>query len=78
MIEIKQDKKSPTWIINVQDSLGYHKQVNLTFDDMCELYKQIGHIFNDIKHGHNYHNTLEQRSDVGTAGNYRFEASAKD
>ena len=24
------------------------------------------------------HNTMEQRSDVGTAGNYRHEASAKD
>ena len=41
MIEIKKDRKSPTWIITKTDSEGFHHQLNLTAEEMDELKKLI-------------------------------------
>ena len=40
MIEIIKDKKSPTWIITTADSEGFHRQLNVTFNEMNELVEQ--------------------------------------
>lgn len=37
MIDIKKDKKSTTWIITRTDSEGFHRQMNVTEDEMNEL-----------------------------------------
>ena len=37
MITIKKDKKGTTWILTTEDSEGFHKQVNLTYQDIIEL-----------------------------------------
>ena len=37
MVSIKKDKKGATWIVTVEDSEGYHRQINLTRDDMLHL-----------------------------------------
>ena len=41
MVELKKDKKSNTWILTTTDSEGFHRQVNLTMEDLCELSKII-------------------------------------
>ena len=40
MIEITKDKKSPTWIITKTDNEGFHRQMNVTFNEMNELVEQ--------------------------------------
>jgi len=40
MIEIKKDRKSDTWIITTEDGQGFHRQINVTRDDMEQLIKQ--------------------------------------
>lgn len=43
MIELKKDRKSPTWIITTTDSEGYHRQINLTeqqLNKLTELWKK--------------------------------------
>lgn len=37
MIEIKKDKKSPTWIITKTDTEGFHHQMNVTSEEIKEL-----------------------------------------
>jgi hypothetical protein len=37
MIEITKDKKTPTWIITRTDSEGFHRQMNVTEEEMDEL-----------------------------------------
>ena len=37
MITIKKDKKGSTWILTTEDSESFHKQVNLTYQDIIEL-----------------------------------------
>ncbi len=37
MIELTRDKKSCTWLVTTTDSEGFHRQLNLTMDDMREL-----------------------------------------
>lgn len=40
MIEITKDGKSPTWIITKTDSEGYHRQMNVTKDEIKELVRK--------------------------------------
>ena len=40
MIEISKDGKSPTWIITKTDSEGYHRQLNVTKDEIKELVRK--------------------------------------
>ena len=37
MISLSKDKKSPTWILTRTDSEGYHRQLNLTADELDEI-----------------------------------------
>ena len=37
MVEIKKDSKSPTWVLTKTDNEGFHRQVNLTFDELNDL-----------------------------------------
>ena len=37
MIELNKDKKSPTWILTKTDSEGYHRQLNLTKEELDNL-----------------------------------------
>ena len=37
MVELTRDKKSPTWILTKTDNEGFHRQVNLTKDELTEL-----------------------------------------
>lgn len=39
MIDIKKDRKSPTWIITKSDAEGFHRQLAVTEDEMDELVK---------------------------------------
>lgn len=39
MVEIKKDKKSPTWILTKTDNEGFHRQVNLTAEELDDLVK---------------------------------------
>ena len=43
MVELKKDGKSVTWVLTKTDSEGYHKQMNLTRDELNEL-TRIWHI----------------------------------
>ena len=40
MIVLKKDGKSPTWIITTTDAEGFHKQLNVTADELDELTNQ--------------------------------------
>jgi hypothetical protein len=40
MIDISKDGKSSTWIITKTDSEGYHRQMNVTKDEIKELVKK--------------------------------------
>ena len=37
MVELKKDRKGDTWIITHTDAEGYHRQLNLTRDDLLHL-----------------------------------------
>jgi len=37
MVELKKDRKGNTWIITHTDQEGYHRQLNLTSDDLLHL-----------------------------------------
>ena len=37
MISLSKDKKSPTWTLTRTDSEGYHRQLNLTADELDEI-----------------------------------------
>ena len=37
MVTLKKDHKGKTWIITVTDSEGFHRQLNLTRDDLLHL-----------------------------------------
>ena len=37
MIEIKKDKKSPTWIVTKTDEEGFHTQINVTKMELIKL-----------------------------------------
>ena len=39
MVEIKKDKNSPTWILTKTDNEGFHRQVNLTAEELDDLVK---------------------------------------
>ncbi len=41
MIGLNKDKKSETWIITHTDSEGFHKQLQISRDDMNELYEAL-------------------------------------
>jgi hypothetical protein len=38
MLEIRKDKKSPTWIITRTDKEGFHHQIQLPREELYELY----------------------------------------
>lgn len=37
MVELTKDKKSGMWIVTTTDSEGFHRQLNLTDEDMMSL-----------------------------------------
>lgn len=37
MIEINKDRKSDTWIITTTDGQGFHRQINVTKEQMDKL-----------------------------------------
>ena len=37
MVTLTKDRKGDTWIITHTDAEGFHRQMNLTHDDMREL-----------------------------------------
>lgn len=37
MITLKKDRCSPTWIITTEDNEGYHRQINVTKEQMEKL-----------------------------------------
>ena len=37
MVELKKDRKGETYIITYTDAVGYHRQLNLTRDDLLHL-----------------------------------------
>ena len=37
MVELKKDRKGETYIITYTDAEGYHRQLNLTRDDLLHL-----------------------------------------
>ena len=41
MVTLKKDSKSATWIITHTDNEGYHRQLNLTRDDLLHLMNLI-------------------------------------
>jgi len=41
MIELTKDKKSSTWILTKTDSEGFHRQMNLTDEEVIELCKKV-------------------------------------
>ena len=43
MVELKKDKKSVTWILTKTDGEGFHRQLNLTREELDEL-TRIWHI----------------------------------
>ena len=34
MVEITKDKKGKTWIVTTTDSEGFHRQINMTKDEL--------------------------------------------
>ena len=40
MIEVKKDKKSPTYIITRTDDEGFHKQMNVTKKELIDLIRK--------------------------------------
>ena len=38
MVEIKKDKKGSTWILTKTDMEGFHRQMNLTEEELVELF----------------------------------------
>lgn len=41
MIELTKDKKSSTWIVTKTDSEGFHRQINLTDEELIELCRKV-------------------------------------
>lgn len=39
MIELKRDKKSSTWLVTRTDGEGFHRQLNLTNEEMASLFR---------------------------------------
>ena len=37
MVELTKDRKSPTWILTKTDNEGFHRQVNLTKEELDTL-----------------------------------------
>ncbi len=37
MVELKKDKKGPTYILTKTDNEGFHRQMNLTEEELVEL-----------------------------------------
>ena len=44
MIEIKKDKKGSTWILTKTDKEGFHRQINLTEEEIVELLEKLKNI----------------------------------
>lgn len=45
MVELVKDKKSPTYVLTKTDNEGFHRQLNLTVDDLIHLRMLIRQIF---------------------------------
>ena len=41
MVTLTKDRKGDTWIITSTDAEGYHRQLNLTSDDLLHLMSLI-------------------------------------
>ena len=41
MVTLEKDRKGDTWIITYTDSEGYHRQLNLTREDLLHLMNLI-------------------------------------
>ena len=41
MVTLTKDRKGDTWIITSTDAEGYHRQLNLTSDDLLHLMNLI-------------------------------------
>lgn len=37
-VELTKDRKSDTWIITITDGQGFHRQINVTREQMRSLY----------------------------------------
>ena len=60
MIELKKDKKSTTWIITTTDSEGFHRQLNMSANDLDEIVRLWEEC--RAKRNHNrLHNSTEKR-----------------
>ena len=44
MVDIKKDKKGPTWILTKTDKEGFHRQINLTEEEIVELLEKLKNI----------------------------------
>lgn len=40
MVVLSKDMKSPLWIITVTDAEGFHRQVNVSSDELDDLVEQ--------------------------------------
>ena len=47
MIELAKDSKSGTWIITTTDREGFHRQLNVSRNDMLDLFELLGNILSD-------------------------------
>lgn len=48
MIELKKDKNGKTYILTTMDSEGFHRQVNLTNDDIKCLVRELNTLQVDL------------------------------
>ena len=37
MVELSKDRKSPTWVLTKTDNEGFHRQINLSVEELVEL-----------------------------------------
>ena len=44
MVQVEKDKKSNTWIITRTDNEGFHRQLNLTDDEVKDLIRYFNKI----------------------------------
>ena len=50
MVELSKDRKSPTWVLTKTDNEGFHRQINLSVEELVELKE----ILKTIDYGNKY------------------------
>ena len=50
MVELSKDRKSPTWVLTKTDNEGFHRQINLSVEELVELKE----ILKTIDYGNEY------------------------